>query len=746
MAGQIHKFREEFASLIETAGIERLVILLDDLDRCLPNTAIETLEAAKLFLFLPRIAFVVAADEGMIEYSVKQHFPDMPIGQAGATYARAYLEKLIQVPFRIPALGDVEIHAYIALLMAEATLGSDNENFANLLNVAREKLRRPWEGGRLTLTELEKFPGAAAELKLGLTLSDQLASVLARGAQGNPRQVKRFLNSLMLREAIAEARGMGHTIKRPVLAKIMLAERFHTEFYSELCLSANLARDGKVKQLATLKAKEGDIDLKNRRQTSDETWEKWAKDEAVKRWAALEPSLEGEDLRPYIFMTRDKKASFGAAGFDALDDLADQLMGPRLSIQSAKVKITALTPEDVSQIFGKLRSRILAEDSFEDTTNDGPSGFPGMVGLASTHETMHLPLIEFLQEAPVGKLGAWAVKHGIRFTGDSEKKWKELLLKWAEQKENRTFSAAVKAVTGPTKESDMGTSSSYGGTPNKSPLVPSWVGDLGVDSAVLVEGGSDASPLPQDAPLGVPVEPLKPKPIPSYAPEDRYTAARSNFTSYAKSGGTGSGAAAGLGRALSSYVKGSGGRSGATRRMTSSQKTASKLGGFIRTVEQDGGAEALREINCSDLIGKDAGEAMERLVDVFCPDGGPVDDSIARQAFQETVLDWAEKDLPAIEQLNPDDWKEFLADFISRSIENKIMTDIGTKGIVVPADARQALAVQRELHSVIRGCVNNGFSERRDSFDRLSDREIPSLMQDVYERAWGFIEEVGGDQ
>lgn len=455
MARQIHKFREELGTLIETAGIERLVILLDDLDRCLPNTAIETLEAAKLFLFLPRIAFVVAADEGMIEYSVKQHFPDMPIGHAGASYARAYLEKLIQVPFRIPALGDVEIHAYIALLMAEAALGSEDERFLLFLNLAREKLRRPWEGSRLTLAELGSISHAPVAMKQGITLSDQLATVLARGTQGNPRQVKRFLNSLMLREAIAQARGMEAMIKRPVLAKIMLAERFHSEFYAELSIAVNLARDGMVKQLATLKAQAKESEEKGRRSKPDDSWEKWANDEAIKRWAALEPSLENEDLRPYVFVTRDRKAAFGAAGADGLDDLADLLMGPRLSIQAAKTKIAALPPADAVQVFGKLRSRILAEDSFEDTTDDGPPGFPGMVGLANAHEAMLLPLLEFLEEAPVGKLGAWALKHGINFSGGEVRpRWDRLIGKWAAQQENRLFAAAVKAMTGSSKRSN----------------------------------------------------------------------------------------------------------------------------------------------------------------------------------------------------------------------------------------------------------------------------------------------------
>ncbi len=52
-------------------------MLVDDLDRCLPDTAIETLEAIRLFVFTTKTAFVIAADEGMIEYAVKKHFPDL---------------------------------------------------------------------------------------------------------------------------------------------------------------------------------------------------------------------------------------------------------------------------------------------------------------------------------------------------------------------------------------------------------------------------------------------------------------------------------------------------------------------------------------------------------------------------------------------------------------------------------------------------------------------------------------------
>lgn len=75
---EIKEFRDAFDRLLDKADIEQLVVLVDDLDRCLPDTAIETLEAIRLFVFTNRTAFIIGADEAMIEYAVRRHFPDLP--------------------------------------------------------------------------------------------------------------------------------------------------------------------------------------------------------------------------------------------------------------------------------------------------------------------------------------------------------------------------------------------------------------------------------------------------------------------------------------------------------------------------------------------------------------------------------------------------------------------------------------------------------------------------------------------
>ena len=51
---EIDGFRKAFDDLLKKAGINQLIVLIDDLDRCLPDTAIETLEAVRLFLFTSR--------------------------------------------------------------------------------------------------------------------------------------------------------------------------------------------------------------------------------------------------------------------------------------------------------------------------------------------------------------------------------------------------------------------------------------------------------------------------------------------------------------------------------------------------------------------------------------------------------------------------------------------------------------------------------------------------------------------
>ena len=365
----IHQFREDFEELLKEANIKQLVILIDDLDRCLPSTAINTLEAIRLFLFVPRTAFVIGADEAMIEYSVRQHFPELPIASGPMPYARNYLEKLIQVPFRIPALGIKETTTYVTLLLIETLVGTDHSGFEKLLRKAKEGLSQPWLGTGVDSSAVESVdPGRKSSLDEVYVLAQQIGPVLAEGTKGNPRQVKRFLNSMMSRQAIASAKGFGDSINQAVLAKLMLAEQFQPDFYEFLAAKAVISDQGVATELILLE-KESAEERKPETSEHEETKGdvevddpplrqvglQWLDREWLKQWLQIEPQLAAIDLRPYIFAARDKRILAGAHNLGNLEEIIEQLSGPRLAIRSVEPRVKDLEESEATQVFEALK-------------------------------------------------------------------------------------------------------------------------------------------------------------------------------------------------------------------------------------------------------------------------------------------------------------------------------------------------------------------------------------------------------
>lgn len=406
----IEAFKKEFHKLIKVAKISKLVVLIDDLDRCLPATVIESMEAIRLFLFTEHTAFVVAADEAMVQYAVKQHFPDLPNSEGPRSYALNYLEKLIQVPFRIPPLGSVETQHYITLALAEAALGTENLAFKKLVEIGRDRMREPWKAGRIENEVLAEILKGELDdsIKQLILRADQLYILLAKGTEGNPRQIKRFLNALLLRREIALARGLEKHIKLPILAKLMLAEYYKDDFYSRLEGLVLNHRDGAPEELAAVEseakptaAASPESPAKSGKENAKET--EWKKDEWVQEWAATAPALAREDLRPYFFISRDKKVFFpGLELPNRLLATADLLMGQVLG--TMKAAVPKLEPKDALHVAAEIRNRILAEGEFDRE----PRGILGLTTLAERHTQTRVPLLVFFKSLPIDKLGAWA--------------------------------------------------------------------------------------------------------------------------------------------------------------------------------------------------------------------------------------------------------------------------------------------------------------------------------------------------
>jgi formylglycine-generating enzyme required for sulfatase activity len=129
-----------------------LVIFVDDLDRCLPEKAVQVLEAIKLFLDKHGCVFVLGADLNVVRSAVETHYHNPEI--TGQT-AGDYLEKIIQLRFELPPIVDAQMGKYL-----------EDDQFA--AQAVDAEVRRNWQ-------------------------------ILVTGADINPRKVKTVINDLSLR-------------------------------------------------------------------------------------------------------------------------------------------------------------------------------------------------------------------------------------------------------------------------------------------------------------------------------------------------------------------------------------------------------------------------------------------------------------------------------------------------------------------------------------------------------------------
>jgi predicted KAP-like P-loop ATPase len=426
MSKEFNEFQKSFSELLEASSIKKLVVLIDDLDRCLPEVTIETLEAVRLFMFSNSTAFVIAADETMIEYAVKNHFPDLTDTNnknLGAEFSKRYLEKLIQVPFRLPVLGEIESEMYIKMLLIGSKLEDDSCEFDRLLTMSVEKMKKPWKNQGLTITEMNEALDTKYELVIGeITIATQISAILARHTNGNPRKIKRFINMLLLRKKMADARGYGDEVELPYLAKIMLAESFIDEFYEDIASQTNdqgycdVIRELETEVLNLGKQSEEDQKV-NEAAEVEQSDEKvvsitknspkvveWAKDNNITKWVMTEPKLGEKDLRPYFFACKEKQDYFfNQIKSEKLRIILDKLMSTSMNIASVKEEVKILSPDDVKIVFDTLSSKILAQSNIANK----PSGIEGIISLVSLHQNLELSLVGLIEMFDVKRVGPW---------------------------------------------------------------------------------------------------------------------------------------------------------------------------------------------------------------------------------------------------------------------------------------------------------------------------------------------------
>lgn len=149
----------------------RIAVLIDDLDRCSPENVVSVLEAINLVMDVPGFIFVLALDYEVLVDAVSKRYPHVS--------GHAFIEKIVQLPFRVPPL-----------------------------NVASERFLED-------LIPAWSALSGALPRRLVLCAGD----IAEHGLRRNPRQIKRFVNSFLVINRIIQARQI--TVDYELLAAVI---------------------------------------------------------------------------------------------------------------------------------------------------------------------------------------------------------------------------------------------------------------------------------------------------------------------------------------------------------------------------------------------------------------------------------------------------------------------------------------------------------------------------------------------
>jgi len=357
----IKNFRSKFKELINTTDFDSIVIFIDDLDRCLPDRIVDTLEAIKLFISVPKIAFVIGADERIVRHAIAHRyqlhlFKDSSYLKDSEQIVTDYLEKLIQIPYRVPKLSPSEIESYINLLFCYKDLKSEQykQVVEDYKKFREDDFYTAYSFGYINkIINLES--GNLQDLSKLLQLSHTISSMITDILKGNPRQIKRFLNTFMIRKNLALVAKMN--IDDYILIKLMLLEYSTPNIFKELneLLSKS---EGIINELKLLE----EVYINNNEDVKKELEklkinQEWNSEKIIK-WIKLEPKLQDADLRNYFWLVRDKTGS-------TLSDI--HMVSPHIQKiysslinsdkhirDSAVLEVSNLTNEDKNEIINLL--------------------------------------------------------------------------------------------------------------------------------------------------------------------------------------------------------------------------------------------------------------------------------------------------------------------------------------------------------------------------------------------------------
>lgn len=358
IVNNVRKFRKEFKETLKDDGIENVVVLIDDLDRCQPDRIIETLEAIKLFLSVEKMTFIIAADENVIQYAIRKKYP--PIENYSVNLDKEYIEKIIQLPIYIPELSSKDIENYLMLLVVQEYCNIDQ--FKKFLKkIKEEKLLISND-----VIDVQKIKTIAIdyinkndkqEFEETADIIAGIKRIIAGNLKGNPRQAKRFLNTYTTKKKLAELYfGTGEdALDTRVLAKLLVLQKLD----GDLFILLNEWNKKFTTENEDFKAMLESIESGD---SENEKYKAWNVPTII-NWVESEPKdLKKIRLDRYFYLTREslKKADVDVSTLSsAVKDILERIgKATRGLIPQIVQDMTKLSAIDQSMVFEVIIPKI----------------------------------------------------------------------------------------------------------------------------------------------------------------------------------------------------------------------------------------------------------------------------------------------------------------------------------------------------------------------------------------------------
>jgi predicted KAP-like P-loop ATPase len=332
-------------------------------------------------------------------------------------------------------LGIAEVKIYMVSLFAELAARKREISDDELTKAKTELqtlLRNAWQGG-ISKAKLEAVfdENSVKIMRSHIEISEQLAGILvtADGINGNPRLIKRFLNAIMIRDKVAKLNGM--TVDFSSLVKMMLFERCATasnfEYLVKSVAESDNGKPSFLEKIETAIAAGEDPSF------PDDGW----KSKFVTEWLKIEPKLGNTDLRPLLYLSRDK--SLTLAAYDELTKEAIEVLN---ALEKVDGTIITAIVDSIKNLGETEAEKVLSRVARSGRTNQWETKtLVAALHITESYPNLSSVLVGYLNSIPAKSRKTASIPH-LR-----DKAWAaDMLANWA--RDTNTPYTVIKAITG----------------------------------------------------------------------------------------------------------------------------------------------------------------------------------------------------------------------------------------------------------------------------------------------------------